>query len=270
MPRFGPHPDRRPVLIAGGSSGIGAATGVMLAAAGYPVALGARRLERCQEYVDQIVDAGGEAVAVSLDVTDPASVDDCVLKAEAALGEIEVVVSGAGDMSPGRTYEVSTDEFAAQVNIHLTGAQRLYRRIVPEMMARLRGDFVFISSDIAADTRPHMGSYAAAKAGLEAFAHTAQMEVEGSGVRVSLVRPGQTLTGMGMNVDPETTTAMLTDWGPFGFARHGNFMKPEHLATAITAVVGMPRGAHMRLVEVEAEAPLPRTPRSATDTGETR
>lgn len=260
MPRFGPHPDRRPVLIAGGSSGIGAATGVMLAATGYPVALGARRVEKCQEFVDQIVDAGGEAVAVSLDVTDPASIDDCVHKAEAALGEIEVVVSGAGDMAPGRTFEATTDEFASQVAIHLTGAQRLYRRIVPDMMARRRGDVVFISSDVAVDPRPHMGAYAAAKAGLEAFALTAQMEVEGSGVRVSLVRPGQTLTGMGMNVDPEVTTAMLNDWMPFGFARHGNFMRPEHLATAIAAVVGMPRGAHMRLVEVEAEAALTRAP----------
>ena len=62
MPRFGSHPERRPVLVAGGSSGIGAATGVMLAAAGYPVALGARRLEKCQEFVDQITDAGGKVL----------------------------------------------------------------------------------------------------------------------------------------------------------------------------------------------------------------
>ncbi|MFP3670763.1 SDR family NAD(P)-dependent oxidoreductase, partial [Priestia sp. SIMBA_032] len=64
MPRFPAHPDRRPVIVAGASSGIGAATAVMLGAAGYPVALGARRVQKSQEFVDQINAAGGEAVAL--------------------------------------------------------------------------------------------------------------------------------------------------------------------------------------------------------------
>lgn len=256
MPRYPGHPERRPVLIAGGSSGIGAATGVMLAAAGHPVALGARRVEKSQEFVEKIIAAGGEAIAVPLDITDAASIDECVTKAEAELGSLEIVVSGAGDLWPGRTYEMSDDAFADQVTIHLLGAQQLYRRIVPEMIDRRRGDFVFISSDVAADPRPHMGAYAAAKAGVEAFALVARQELEGTGVRASLVRPGQTMTGMGTNFDAETAAAMLNDWVAFGFARHGFFLKPVHLATAITTVVTMPRGSHMRLVEVEAEAPI--------------
>lgn len=54
MPRFEPLPDRRPALVAGASSGIGAATAIELAAHGFPVALGARRVEKCQEIVDTI------------------------------------------------------------------------------------------------------------------------------------------------------------------------------------------------------------------------
>ncbi|MGJ0117786.1 SDR family oxidoreductase [Williamsia sp. MIQD14] len=265
MPRFPAHPDRRPVLIAGGSSGIGAATGVMLGAAGYPVALGARRVEKSQEFADQIVAAGGEAIAVPLDVTDVSSIDECVTRAEAELGPLEIVVSGAGDLWPGRTHEMSDEEFADQVAIHLLGAQRLYRRIVPEMIDRRRGDVVFISSDVADDPRPHMGAYAAAKAGVEALARVARQELEGTGVRASLVRPGQVMTGMGMNFEPEMAEAMLTDWVSFGFARHGFFLKPVHLATAITTIVRMPRGSHMRLVEVEAEAPIVDTPHRNPD-----
>ena len=64
MPRFDPLPDRRPALVAGASSGIGAATAIDLAARGFPVALGARRVEKCQELVEAIRGDGGEAIAV--------------------------------------------------------------------------------------------------------------------------------------------------------------------------------------------------------------
>ncbi|HZU47003.1 MAG TPA: SDR family NAD(P)-dependent oxidoreductase, partial [Mycobacterium sp.] len=97
MPRFEPHPQRRPAIVAGASSGIGAATAVELAARGFPVALGARRVEKCEQIVDQIQKQGGEAVALHLDVTDPESVKGFVHRATEQLGEIELLVAGAGD-----------------------------------------------------------------------------------------------------------------------------------------------------------------------------
>ncbi|GAC67812.1 SDR family oxidoreductase [Gordonia soli] len=250
------HPERRPVLIAGASSGIGAATGEWLAAAGYPVALAARRVDRLQELAEKIIASGGEAVAVPLDVTDEVSVRDCVAKAEAALGALEIVVAGAGDLAVGRSYEIGTDEFASQVDIHLIGAHRLYRNVVPAMIDRRRGDFVFIGSDVTIRPRPWSSAYVAAKSGIDGLVATAQLELEGTGVRASVVRPGQVLTGMGMNLDQKTTEDMLNDWIRHGLARHGNFLQPEHIAQAVSAVVTMPRGAHMRVVEVEAEGAL--------------
>ena len=74
MPRFEPHPDRRPAIVTGASSGIGAATAIELAAHGFPVALGARRVEKLEDIVGKIHADGGEAVAFHLDVTDPDSV----------------------------------------------------------------------------------------------------------------------------------------------------------------------------------------------------
>ena len=107
MARFEPHPTRRPAIVAGASSGIGAATATALAARGFPVALGARRVEKCQELVDQIKAEGGEAIALPLDVTDNASVENFVAKATAALGDIEVLVTGAGDTNFGRLHEMT-------------------------------------------------------------------------------------------------------------------------------------------------------------------
>ncbi len=263
---FIPHPQRRPVLIAGASSGIGAATAEYLSAAGYPVALAARRMERLQELAEHITASGGEAVAAPLDVTDPVSVTECVAKAEAALGPLEIVVAGAGDLAVGLSYEFAPEEFADQIDIHLNGAYRLYRAVIGGMIDRGRGDFVFIGSDVAIRPRPWSAAYVAAKSGIDGLVATIQLELEGTGVRAGVVRPGQTLTGMGMNLDQKTTESMLNDWIRHGLARHGNFLAPEHIAQALFAMVTMPRGAHMRVVEVEAEGAIPKTQRDqATD-----
>src|SRR5271169_7015973 len=109
MPRFEPHPKRRPAIVAGASSGIGAATAIELAAHGFPVALGARRVEKCQEFVDQIRADGGEAVALPLDVTDPESVKGFVHRATEELGDIELLVAGgATRISAGCTKSART------------------------------------------------------------------------------------------------------------------------------------------------------------------
>ncbi|MBY8856707.1 SDR family oxidoreductase [Nocardia sp. CA2R105] len=266
MPRFEPNPDRRPVLIAGASSGIGAATAESLAQQGYPVALGARRLDDCEQLAEKIRAAGGEAIAHRLDVTDDESVDAFVTAAEAALGPAEVVVSGAGDVEFALVHEMSTADFARQVDVHLVGPHRLARRVVPDMIARGRGDFVLISSDCAHAPRPRMGAYNAAKAGLEGMAEQMRMELEGTGVRVSLVRPGPTRTGMGMNAEAEVVGPLIEDWVAWGFARHPYLLRPSDMAAAISSVVGTPRGSHLILVEVQPEAPL-RAAESASSAG---
>ncbi|MCB0928636.1 MAG: SDR family oxidoreductase [Mycolicibacterium insubricum] len=256
MPRFDPLPDRRPAFVAGASSGIGAATATELARRGFPVALGARRVEKCQELVDTIRADGGEAVAVPLDVTDPDSVTEAVKAATAALGDIEVLVAGAGDTSFGKLAEVSTDDFESQLQIHLIGANRLMRAVVGGMVERRRGDLIFVGSDVALRQRPHMGAYGAAKAALVAMVTNLQMEFEGTGVRASLVHPGPTMTSMGWNQPMELVGAALEDWAKWGQARHSYFLRPEDLARAITFVAETPRGGFIANMELQPEAPL--------------
>src|SRR5438552_16572349 len=97
MPRFEAHPDRRPAVVTGASSGIGEATARALAAAGHPVVLGARRADRCRSIADEIASEGGEAYAAHIDLADDASMKDFVEAAVKAVGSIEIVVSNAGD-----------------------------------------------------------------------------------------------------------------------------------------------------------------------------
>ena len=260
MPRFEAHPARRPAIVAGASSGIGAATAIELAGRGFPVALGARRVEKLAKLVDTICVDGGEAVAFPLDITDPESVNSFMAQSIDALGEIEVLVSSAGDMLPGRLHEISTDAFTEQLHIHLVGANRLATAVLPDMVARRRGDVIFVGSDVALRQRPHMGAYGAAKAGLIAMVTNLQMELEGTGVRASIVHPGPTLTGMGWQLSPAQVGSMLEDWEKWGHARHNYFLRPADIARAIAFVAETPRGSIVVNMEVQPEAPLKDAP----------
>lgn len=256
MARFEPHPDRRPAIVAGASSGIGAATAKQMAGHGFPVALGARRVEKCQELVDEIKAGGGEAIALPLDVTDVDSVKSFVHGATEALGDIEVLVAGAGDTNFGRLHEMSTDEFEAQLQIHLVGANRMATAVLPGMVERQRGDLIFVGSDVALRQRPHMGAYGAAKAGLVAMVNNLQMELEGTGVRASIVHPGPTKTSMGWSLPAEKIGPALEDWAKWGQARHDYFLRASDLARAITFVAETPRGGFIANMELQPEAPL--------------
>jgi NADP-dependent 3-hydroxy acid dehydrogenase YdfG len=252
---FEPHPDRRPALIAGASSGIGAATAQALARGRFPVALGARRLDECQRLASVINSEGGEAVAAALDVCDDACVHAFVKAAADALGPPEVLVCSAGDIEVGATHELSPAVFERQVQVHLLGVHRLVAAVTPGMVERRRGDIVLVSSDTVRVPRPQMGAYIAAKHGIEGMARAMQMELEGTGVRVGLVRPGPTLTGMGSTWDAGALAGLLDEWSRWGLTRHWHFLRPADVAAAVTAMVTTPRGAHLTLIEIEPEAP---------------
>jgi NADP-dependent 3-hydroxy acid dehydrogenase YdfG len=246
--------------VAGASSGIGAATATELALRGFPVAVGARRTDKLAELVDKIRGDGGEAIALSLDITDTDSVKSFVAQSIDALGEIEVLVSVAGDMHPGRIHEISTEAFTEQVQTHLVGANRLATAVLGDMVARQRGDVIFVGSDVALRQRPHMGAYGAAKAGLVAMVTNLQMELEGTGVRASIVHPGPTMTGMGWQLSAEQVGPMLADWAVWGQARHNYFLRPRDIARAIAFVAETPRGSNIVTMEVQPEAPLKDAP----------
>ncbi len=250
------HPRRRPAVVTGASSGIGRATAVAMAAAGHPVALGARRLEVCEEEAAAIRSRGGEAVGLGLDLSDAASVTQFAKDATEALGPVEVVVSNAARNVPGAVLDTDTESFEGVLDVNLAGAHRLVRALLPEMVGRRRGDLVFVTSDVAERPRPRMAAYVTSKWGLEGYVRALQMELEGTGVRATIVRPGPTGTAMGLDWDPEVTRGVIEAWTTWGFTRHFNFLPPEGVAQAIVAAVALPRGVHATVVEVQPEAPL--------------
>ncbi len=252
------RPDRRPAVVTGASSGIGAAIALRLGGAGYPVALGARRTDRLAEVAEQVRADGGEAVVHPLDLTDDGSVAGFATAVTADLGDIEVVVSNAGAVAPGSIVEAEPERFTRELDLGVVGAHRLVRAFVPGMVERRRGDVVFVSSDCAVRPRPFTAAYSAGKWGLEGMVASLQMELEGTGVRAGVVRPGPTSSEMGGDWDPEDAAFVLEQWLRFGLARHPQFLRPAAVADAIAMVLDAPRGVHLNLVEVSPEAPISR------------
>ena len=75
-------------------------------------------------------------------------------------------------------------------------------------------------------------------------------------MRAIVVRPGPTLTGMGMDWDPDVTADVLAEWTRWGLARHSAFLRPDGVALAIAHAMAAPRGTHLSVIEVQPEAPL--------------
>ncbi len=255
MPRFPPHPERRPALVTGASSGIGAATAVALAAAGHPVVLGARRVDRCDEVAGRIRANGGEAIVIGVDLSDADSVSAFCAEAISRMDGIEVLVSNAGDVQP-MSADADPLDFLQQTTINLLAPQRLVHHLMGPMVQRQRGDVIFVTSEVALSPRPHMAGYVAAKAALESLAHAMRMELEGTGVRVGIVRPGPAATEQGSTWDLERATVALQAWERFGLVRHAGTMLPAHVASAVVAMVSVPRGSQFAVLEVQPEAPI--------------
>jgi NADP-dependent 3-hydroxy acid dehydrogenase YdfG len=250
------HPARRPALVTGASSGIGEAVARRLAEEGHPVAIAARRVERLESLAEELRAEGAAVAVVPLDLGDPTSVHSAERSAAAALGAIEVLVSVAGDVLPSKAHLTATEDFARQVQVNLLGVQQLVAAVVPGMVSRTRGDVVLVSSDVVRIPRPSMSSYVSSKWGLEGLGRAMQLELEGTGVRCSIVRPGPTLTEMGRGFPPEQMPVIMREWADHGLLRHDGFLDPDGVAGAVAAAVGAPRGTHLTLIELEPEAPL--------------
>lgn len=247
---------RRVIAVTGASSGIGRAMAVMFGAQGWAVALGGRRAEACRETARLVEQAGGEASAHVLDVTDSASVETFFDDAEAALGPVDGLVNNAGIACPGRFVDGRPGELEREVATNFVGPLLCSRRVLRGMLESRRGDLVFMSSDAGRSPRPGMIGYSASKGGLELAVHALAMELEGTGVRATVVRVGPTLTEFADSWESDRLGELMELWPRFGIQRHYNTMDPDDVARAALFALSQPPGMHVDSIEVQPDAPL--------------
>ena len=173
---------RRVAVVTGASSGIGAATGRLLAAAGFEVVWAARRRERLEELAAQ---HGGRVV--ELDVTDPASV---AALATAVPDAAVVVHSAGGALGLDPVSEADEEHWRWMYDANVLGVVRVTKALLPALLASGDGHVVVLGSIAGRQTYPGGGGYTAAKHAVRAYCRTLREELMGQPVRVTEVAPG--------------------------------------------------------------------------------
>lgn len=189
--------DGRTALVTGASSGLGRHFAEVLASAGAKVALAARREERLKDAVEAIESAGGSALALPLDVTDPAAIAPAFDAAEKQLGPVSILVNAAGVPSGSFFTAMSDEEWRAVMDVNLDGVFRTAREGATRMQAAgAGGSIINIASILAFGVLKSLSAYAVSKAAIVQMTRAMALELARDNIRVNAIAPGYFSTEM--------------------------------------------------------------------------
>ena len=199
--------NREVVLVTGCSTGIGRATAVTLADAGYQVVATARR----RESLDDL----DVAMALALDVTDPDSIERAVTAALERLGRVDVLVNNAGRAMRGAIEELDVDAVAGMFDVNVLGIIRMVERVAPVMRAQGSGRIVNVGSLAGKFPGPANGAYAGTKHAVEALSDAMRWELSPFGIDVVLVEPGAIRTCFEATLARESGERLAREGSPY-------------------------------------------------------
>ena len=183
------------VLVTGGSQGLGAYFGSILAEQGARVALAARNIEACEALSSRIREGGGDALAIALDVTDPASAAQAVDAVVARWGSLDVVVNNAGVTATRSLIDLTEAEWDRVIDTNLKGAFVVAQAAARTMSGR-GGAIVNVASILGLRVAGQVAAYAASKAGLVQLTRSMALEWARHGIRVNALCPGYVETDL--------------------------------------------------------------------------
>jgi len=219
----------RVALVTGASRGIGRATAIALADAGFAVgvlARSARQLEETRLLVEQV---GAPAVAAVADVTDATAIARAVDEIERKAGAVTLLVNNAGSMrAVGPLWEVDPEAWWSDVSTTVGGAYNCCRHVVPRMIERGEGRIVNLTSYAGVRPAPYQSGYGCGKAALNSFTESLAAELGELGVSVFGVAAGFTRTDMTEHL---TSSEAGRRWLPG--AGSGRIVTPEQTARLI-------------------------------------
>src|ERR1700722_8624551 len=185
------------VLITGALTGIGRATAVAFAKEGARIAIAGRRDEAGQELAAELRTLGAEAEYWRTDVRHEEDVRDLVNKTVVRFGRLDIAVNNAAtEGSGGLVTEQTAESYAATFDTNVLGVLLSMKHALRVMLPNGSGSIVNVSSAYGSVGAPGASVYVASKHAVEGMTKSAALEVAGTGVRVNVVAPGTTDTGM--------------------------------------------------------------------------
>ena len=213
-------------VITGASSGIGARIAAAFASEDARTVLAARRRDRLEALAEEIQGAGGRALVVSTDVTDEAQVAALFQKTSDAFGRVDILVNNAGIGGAGPTEELSLEVWQRVLDVNLTGAFLCSREALRIMRPRRSGRIINIGSVSAKVPRTDSAAYTTSKFGLEGLTRSLALDARSSGIAVSILHPGNTVTPI---------------WrGREEIARKEGAMSPDDIARIVVMMATLP------------------------------
>lgn len=239
----------RVAVITGASSGMGEQTARLLAGRGASVALLARRADRLEAVATEIRAGGGAAVAIPVDVTDPAEVTAAAARVRKDLGRASIVFANAGIMLPNPILAHREQEWATQVDVNVRGTVATIGAFVDQLVesaqAGAPADLVTTSSIAAHNLFPEFAVYAATKAFVAHLSRHLRIELGPKGVRVADIAPGGVDTGLIEHVTHDGVRAHMAASNAAQTVLTG-----EDIAEVVAFLVGLPPRVNLQEVVV--------------------
>jgi len=225
-------------LITGASSGIGRATALALAQAGFDLALVSRSQDALNQVADEAKVHGVEATVFPVDLSHIAEVKSSIESIISACGHIDVLVNNAGMGYTGKLSEISLGSWQQIMDLNLTSPFLCMQAVLPHMGDRRQGTIVNIASIAGYQAFPEWGAYGVSKAGMIMLSKALAVEARGDGVRVVTLSPGAVNTSIW---DSDTVDA--------DFDR-SQMLTPDVVAQAVVHCVTLPQHAVIEEIKV--------------------
>jgi 3-oxoacyl-[acyl-carrier protein] reductase len=208
-------------LVTGASQGIGRATSLALAEAGAKVAIAARNTEKLASLAAEIAATGGEALAVPMDVADPAQVKAGFQQLFAKFGKLDILVNNAAITRDTLALRMKLEDWDAVLRTNLTGAHLCIQQALGAMLKQRAGRIINITSVVAETGNAGQANYVASKAGLIGLTRAIAVEVASRSITVNAIAPGFIATPMTDPLSQEIKDKMksMIPLGRFGTDR---------------------------------------------------
>ncbi|MFI9831483.1 SDR family oxidoreductase [Streptomyces sp. NPDC051913] len=239
----------RVAVVTGASSGLGEASAEHLASLGARVAVLARRAERLDDLVARIEKNGGQALALTVDVTDPTAVQAAADRVAAELGGADLLFNNAGVMLPAPVEELATDQWRQQIDLNVNGLMHAIAAFTPQLVASAaeRGvaDLINTSSIAAQNIFPTFAVYSATKAYVSHLSRHLRTELGPKNVRVSALEPGI----VGTELQGHVTDAGARAWLD-GARESMEWLVPQDVAETVGFIASLPPRVNVQQVTV--------------------